>query len=252
MAWNGEQAMDALPSGPFGMLAAGLWGGQSDASAQRNRLAEYERATAGRPIRELGPANLAGNSGYEANRAAMIAQLEAMARGQGPSVAQNQMREAMDRSTGAQTGMAQGAAGRGMSAGAAFRTAGNNMAAIQTQGARDTTNARVMEQQGALNQLSGAVGTAVGQQNQQAQFNAGQQNQMQVAQLDADLRQQGMNDANRLAILQMYQQNIRPSLGARLGAVGVAGLSMAAGAAGGPGAGQAAGAAGQGFQGGGQ
>ena len=218
----------AVGAGIGGLV--GLFSGQDDAGRQRDRLAEYERSINNRPTRELGPANLAGASGYEANRASMIKYLEAMARGDGPSLAQNQMREAMDRSTGAQTGLAAGAAGRGMSAGAAYRNAANNAAAIQSQGARDTANARVQEQQGALQQLQGAVNTGIGQQNQQSQFNAGQQNQMQVAQLDAYLRQQGASDANRLAILQMYQGSMRPGIGAQIGAAGMSVLPFAMGA----------------------
>lgn len=216
--------------GAIGGGLLGAFGGPDDADRQRDRLAQYEQDLRNRQIREMGPANLAGPSGYEANRASMIRYLNSIARGNGPSLATNQMREAMDRSTGAQAGLAAGAAGRGMSAGAAYRNAANNAAAIQTQGARDTANARVQEQMSALGQLQGAINTGIGQQNQMSQFNAGQQNQMQVAAMDAYLRQQGMSDAQRLAILQMYQGNIRPGIGAQLGAAGLGGFTSYAAA----------------------
>lgn len=206
---------------------AGYFGNDGGRGDQEARLKAYEDSIKNRTFQQLGRTSTAGASNYEGNRAAMIGYLERMARGEGPSLAQNQMREAMDRSTGAQAGMAQAAAGRGMSAGAAFRNAGNNAAAIQTQGARDTTNARVQEQQGALAQLQGAINTGIGQQNQQAQFNAQQQNQMKVQRLDAYLRQQGMNDAQRLQVLQLYAGQIQPGTGQQIAALGGQAVQLA-------------------------
>src|SRR5690606_14489379 len=106
--------------------------------------------------------------------------------------------EAMDRAAGAQASAAAGAAGRGVNAGAAFRQASNNMAAIQAQGARDTATMRAAEQINALGQL-GQV-TAQGRAADEGinQFNAASQNQVALANLQARLQQLGLNDQAQL------------------------------------------------------
>lgn len=209
--------------GPFGAAAGGvlgglggLLGGDGGKGEQEKRLNDYYNSVNGRQSPQMGPAYQAQQSGYEGNRAALIAQLEALSRGQGPSLAQAQMREAMDRSTGAQASMAAGAAGRGMSAGAAYRNAANTTAGIQAQGARDMGQMRVQEQLGAMSQLGSVIGQGAQTQNQAYQFNASQQNAAAQANLEAQLRTMGYNDQAIQAILQQQGAMVGPSMGQQI------------------------------------
>lgn len=176
--------------GPLGMgigavaggLMGGMGGGQSDPNAHyRKMLEEYAK----RQAPQMGPAAQAGQSGLVRNRSALVAQLEAMARGEGPSVAAQQMQDAMERSASTQASAAAGAGGRGVNQGAALRSAANNTAALQSQAARDTGMIRSSEQMGAMSQLGGVVGQGIASDNQQSQFNAGQLNQAQIENLRA-------------------------------------------------------------------
>lgn len=183
-------AMAGSFAGPGGAIAGGIIGGAmgmfggggEDPNAKyRQMLEEYSRRSAPK----LGAAAQAGNSSLMGNRASLVAQLEAMARGEGPSAAAIQMREAMDRAAGTQASAAAGAGGRGVNAGAAARNAMNNTAAIQAQGARDTATLRAQEQINAVGQLGGVLGQGIATDNQHSQFNAGQLNQHQIEQLRA-------------------------------------------------------------------
>lgn len=106
--------------------------------------------------------------------------LTALAEGRGPSAAQLQMQDALARAGSAQSSLARGAANRGVGAGAAFRQAANQTAALQAQGARDAGLMRVQEQLGA-NQLLGGVAQGMRQSGEQMnQFNAEQMNRMRM------------------------------------------------------------------------
>lgn len=183
-------AMAGSFGGPVGMgIGAavggvlGLFGGGGEDPNKRYRqmLEEYSR----RQATQMGPAAQAGNSSLMGNRSSLVAQLEAMARGEGPSAAAIQMREAMDRAAGAQASAASGAGGRGVNAGAAMRNAQNNTAAITAQGARDTATLRAQEQMSAIGQLGGVIGQGIATDNQHSQFNTGQLNQHQIENLRA-------------------------------------------------------------------
>jgi hypothetical protein len=215
----------AIGGGVLGGLA-GLWGGDGGQSDQNARLAAYDRELRNRQAPQVNGQFNAGPSQYEQNRGSMLAYLNAQARGLGPSVAANQMRMASDRAVGSQGALAAGAAGRGMSAGAAFRGAANNTAAIQQQGAQDAANARIQEMTNAQGLYANAMGQAVGQTNQASQFNAQQNQQIALANLDAQLRAQGMNDAQRMAILQQYGQQVGPGLGSQILAGGASAMPL--------------------------
>jgi hypothetical protein len=162
-----------------------------------NKLSQgYGRRTA-----PQGTAMTAGASQLGANRSALVAQLEAMARGDGPSAAQMQMRDAMDRAAGAQASAAAGAGGRGVNAGAAYRNAANNTAAIMSQGNRDMATLRAQEQANAMGQLGQVVGQGINSDNSLATWNAGAQNQMQQANMQSALQQMGLNDESQLKAL---------------------------------------------------
>jgi hypothetical protein len=200
----------AAIGGGLGLLG-GLAGGDPNEEYRRQLEAlgsKYGRMKAP----QAGPAQTAGMSGFRQNQAGLISQLEAMGRGEGPSAAQIQMREAMDRAAGAQASAAAGAGGRGVNAGAALRGAMNNTAAVQAQGARDTATLRAQEQFNALQQLGQVIGQGRGQDEQLGMFNAGQQNDMA--------------QANLMAAMQTLGIQTEAELKAVLGAMGGAGAGL--------------------------
>jgi hypothetical protein len=200
-------AMAGSAFGPIGTgigaIAGGLIGGFSGNPQEqyRRQLEELSRRYGNRQAPQAGPAATAGYSGFRTNQAGLIAQLEAMARGEGPSAAAMQMREAMDRAAATQASGAAAAAGRGVNAGAAFRQAANNTAAIQAQGARDTATMRAAEQLNAIQQLGGVINQGRAADEGVSMFNAGQSNQMDLANLQAKLQMLGLNDEAQLRAL---------------------------------------------------
>jgi hypothetical protein len=197
----------------------GLFGADDDKKRFQEMLEKMAGSFQGR-VAPQGSAQVAGASPLTANRAGLISQLEAQARGEGPSAAQIQMREAMDRAAGAQASAAAGAGGRGINSGAAMRNAMNNTAAIQGQGARDTATMRAQEQLNAQNQLGQAIGYGINADQGLNQFNAGQQNHMQQVNMDAILRQLGLNDQSQLQALQLAMGGAGPGLGTQIMAGG--------------------------------
>lgn len=196
----------AAIGGGLGLLGGLFGGGGGDRYRQM-----LEQMTQG-GYHQAGPAAQGGYSSFRGNQQNLIGMLEAMARGQGPSLAAMQMREGMDRAAGSQNALAAGAAGRGASPGGAYLNAANQTAAIQSQGARDTAQARVGEQLGALNQLGLATYGARGQDEETNRFNAGQQNQMSMANLQAMMQ----TDAGRAQILQMLAGSSGPGMGTQI------------------------------------
>ena len=193
-------AVGAIGGGLIGG-AMGLFGDSgADVGPYRDQLERLARGYGNRTAPQ-GTAVTAGQSQLNANRAGLVASLEAMARGEGPSAAQLQMRDAMDRAAGAQSSAAAGAGGRGVNAGAAYRNAANNSAAIMAQGNRDMGILRAQEQANAMGQLGQVVGQGINADNSLATWNAGAQNQMQQANMQAMLQQLGLNDESQLRAL---------------------------------------------------
>lgn len=168
----------AIGGGLMGLFGDG--GGPKYDQELRNRLLTLEQDYQTRAWQDVNAAQ-AGQSSFRGNQSNLINQLEAMGRGEGPSAATLQMREGMDRAVGAQSSMAGGAVGRGVNAGAALREASNNASGAQSQIARDTGMARVQEQLGAINQLGINIHGARGADESLNQFNAGQTNQVALA-----------------------------------------------------------------------
>lgn len=189
----------AAAGGVVGGLLGGLGGNPSD--QYRRQLEMLAKGYGSRTAPQVGAASQASYSGFRQNQAGLIAQLEAMARGEGPSAAAIQMREAMDRAAGTQASAAAGAGGRGVNSGAAFRTAANNTAAVQAQGARDTATLRAQEQLNAVQQLGGVINQGRAADEGINTFNAGAQNQFELANLQAKLQQLGLNDEAQLRAL---------------------------------------------------
>ncbi len=219
-------AMAGSVFGPVGTIGGGLlggvagWFGSGGSGDYASQLQKLSNGWGKRGAPQAGPASQAGRSGLEGNRAGLIAQLEAMARGEGPSAASIQMREAMDRAAGAQASAAAGAGGRGVNAGAALRNASNNTAAVQAQGARDTATLRAQEQMSAVGQLGDVVGQGINADNALNTWNAGAQNQMSQANLQAQLSTLGMNDQAQLQALMAAMGVAGPGLGTQIMAGG--------------------------------
>lgn len=173
----------------------------------------------------------AGYSQFRQNQAALIAQLEGMARGDGPSAAQQQMQQAMDRAAGAQASAAAGAGGRGVNAGAALRNATNQTAAIQSQGARDTSVLRAQEQANAVQMLG---------QNISAGRSADEG--VNVANMGSSLQTMGLDQNGQLQALYAAMGLTPPGMGTQImgaGATAAPGLAAMMNAGkGAPGAGQ--------------
>lgn len=196
----------------------------------RQQLDQYRRSVLGRDAPQAGPAQSSGYSGFRNNQQDLVSRLEALSKGEGPSLAAEQLKQATDRNMGNQASIAQ--SGRGNAA-LASMTAANNMQRIGQQAASDSATARIAEQQMALGQL----GTAVGQGRQldeaNNQFNASEANKMAAANLEAKLRSQGLNDQTIMQIMQMQFGNKKDRIGDALMAGGTGLLAAGATSGGG-------------------
>lgn len=149
---------------------------------------------------QAGPAALAQTSGFRDNQQELISRLEALSKGQGPSLAAEQLRQATDRNMKQQASIAQ--TGRGNAALAGI-TASNASGALGAQAGSDAAVARIAEQQMALQQLGGAIGQGRGQDQDLSQFNALQTNYRDQFNIEAQLRARGLDDAAIQAIMAM-------------------------------------------------
>lgn len=208
-----------IGAGVGGLLGLGLFGGddnpqakaQADIQAKLQQLADGYQ---GRAAPQTGPAAAVNQSSIRQNQAGLIAQLESMANGTGPSAAAIQMREAMDRAAAAQTSAIAGSGGRGINQGAAYLNAANNTAAIQAQGARDTATIRAQEQLNAVGQLGQNLAQVRGADDQMSQFQASTANQIALANLQAQLQTMALNDEAQLkALYGALGANVNPGPG---------------------------------------
>lgn len=180
--------------------------------------------TPGRADPQAGPAAQAQTSGFRDNQAELISRLEALSKGQGPSLAAEQLRQATDRNMRQQASIAQ--SGRGNAALAGL-TAANASQQLGQQAASDSAVARIAEQQMALQQLGGAINQGRVADQDLSQFNALQTNYRDQFNVEAQLRARGLNDEAIARILQMKQANAaRPTLGDQLMSGGAGLLSI--------------------------
>lgn len=215
--------------GALGLLAGFQSGDTDKETQQRKMLQDYYNQVQNRPMQQMGPAEQGQYSSFRQNQSALVSRLEAMANGTGPSLARQQFEQATDRNMRGQQAMA--ASGRGGPL--AQMTAANNMAMLGANAAQGSALARTNEQMQAIGQLGGVIGQGRAADENMNQFNAGQKNQMAMANMDARLRQMGLSDQTRLGILgQMFglteAQLSRPTLGDKLMAGGASAFSMGA------------------------
>lgn len=199
MAGAGFGPLGAVIGGGLGLLG-GLFGNQGS-DAYQQQLAALAKQFGQMQAPQAGPAAQAGYSGFRQNQAGLVSQLEAMARGEGPSAATLMMKQAMDRAAAAQASAAAGAGGRGVNAGAALRNATNNTAMEQMQTSQQAAQARVAEQLGAIDQLGGVINQGRAADEGVNQFNAGQTNAMSQANLQAELQTLGIKSQGQLDAL---------------------------------------------------
>lgn len=195
----------------------GYFGGDDGSDDYQKKLEEYYASMQNRQAPQAGPASQSGYSDFRSNQRNLITRLEAMAAGQGPSLAKQQFQAATDRNISAQQAM--GATGRGGAMGA-FNAA-NNMGMLGAQAAQGSAAARTNEQMQAMNQLGLSIYGARGADEANNQFNAGQQNQTALANLKARLDAMGIDEQTKLAILQqMGGQANQPTMGEQIMAGG--------------------------------
>lgn len=217
----------AVIGGGLGFLGGMFGGGENENDArQRQMLMDYFQSVNGRQAPQSGPAAQSAYSGFRQNQSGLISRLEALASGQGPSLASQQFKEATDRNQASQASMANSGRGGPM----ALLNAQNNMGLLGAQAAQGSASARIAEQQMALQQLGANISAGRGADESTNQFNAGQTNQTALANLDARLKTMGLNDQTRLQILsQLGGQNAQahgPGVGDQILAGGAGLYSM--------------------------
>lgn len=138
---------------------------------------------------------------YAGQQAQQISQLQGVASGQQQGAGELAVQRQVQNALAGQQSMA--AMNRGAGAGMGNLSAARNSAAIGLSGAGQSQQAALQDQQTAQGQLSTAFG---------------QQNQMQLANLNAQLQAMGMNDQARLGYLSQFGQMDANQLNAQMGA----------------------------------
>lgn len=169
-----------------------MFGGNSgEQDANRKMIMDYySRINGGRTAPQMGPAAQGTNSSFRGNQSELVSRLEAMSKGQGPSLANEQLKAATDRNIRGQQAFANTGRGGPLAA----QQAMNNSAMLGAQSSQDSAQARIQEQQMALNQLGLTLHGARGADEEMSRFNAGQQNETSQANLAARLKTMGLDD----------------------------------------------------------
>lgn len=215
-----------------GGIAGWMGGGQPDTSGGANQQwGDYFNQVMSRSNNpyQMGPAAQAGDSSFRNNQQNLVKMLEQQASGQGPSQAGLMLQKAQEGNANSQMAMAN--SGRG-NATLGMQGAQANTARLGAQSGQDAAIARMQEIYNAQNQLGGVLQGARGQDQNLSMFNTGQQNQQSQANLEARLRQMGMNDQAIQQILgartQIGENNYnQPTLGSQLLAGGAGALAFA-------------------------
>lgn len=186
MAWY--NSWDDFKDGVSNFVGGGATGEQED---NRKMLMDYySKIQNGRPAPQMGPAAQGTQSSFRTNQSNLVSRLEAMSKGEGPSLANEQLKAATDRNMRSQQAFANTGRGGPLAA----QQAMNNTAMLGAQASQDSAQARIAEQQMALNQLGLTIHGARGMDEDMSKFNAGQQNEASQANLAARLKSMGMDD----------------------------------------------------------
>lgn len=210
-------------------MGAGMIGslfGNSKEDEYNRRLKEMQSQYGGRVAPQAGAAAQASNSDFRGNQSDLVSRLEALSRGQGPSLAAQQFREATDQNVRSQQAMA--SSGRGGPL-AAFNAAGN-MGMMGAQAAQGSALARTNEQMQAVGQLGGVINQGRQSDEATSQFNSLQTNYREKDNLEAKLRTMGYNDEMiRSILMQQGAQANKPTFWDQLmsGGAGLASMGFA-------------------------
>lgn len=215
--------------GGLGLLTGFLGGNSPDEDKNKQMLMDFYNQVGGRQAPQAGNAEQSAYSGFRGNQTGLVNRLEAMANGQGPSLARQMFEQATDRNVRSQQALA--ASGRGGPL--AQLTAANNTAMLGANAAQGGAIARTNEQMQAINQLGGVINQGRNSDEGNNQFNAGQQNQTALANLSARLQAMNIDDSTRMQILsqlggQASSQAQRPGMGDQVLAGGAGLYSMGA------------------------
>ncbi len=199
--------------------------GNPEEDAYKKAQAEEMMRVKNRQAPQAGAANQSGLSGFRNNQQDLMNRLDAMSRGQGPSLAAEQMKAATDRNQASQASMANSGRGGGIAA----LNAANNMGLQGAQNAQQSMMGRIGEEQMANSQLGNVINQGRQGDEQNSQFNAQQQNFRDQANLTAKLQTMGYNDEQIRAMLQQQQaQANKPGFGDQLMSGGAGLMSMGA------------------------
>jgi hypothetical protein len=192
----------AVIGGGVGLLS-GFFGNKESDNEQNSRkmLEDYYRNVQDRQPLPGVTAQTAGTSDVRGRQLGLADHLTAMSKGQGPSLAEAQLRSATDRSAAHQAGAAASGRGGPMAA----QQAANNMMRLDAQGSQDAATARIQEQQMALQQLGLTLHGTRSADEETSRFNAGQQNDVAMQNMLARLKQMGMKDDASLQIISQLQ-----------------------------------------------
>jgi len=225
--------------GGIGGGLAGLFGGddggaEQAAQEQQKRLEEFRQKLLGRQDLQLGPAAQGVTSDFRTSQQGLIDRLDALSKGQGPSLAGEQLKQATDRNMAQQQSIAQSGHGN---ATLANLVAANNSQNLGQAAAQQAAIARIVETQAATQQLGQVSGQARAQDEQASQFNAQQRNFQAQANLEAKLKMMGLSDSAITSIMSQQGSLIgqqaaiagRPTMGDQIFAGGVGALGQWAG-----------------------
>lgn len=193
---GGGALAGASVAGPWGAVIGGGIGllsglfGNEDQDKQRQMIEDYYNQVKNRQTPQAGPASQASYSDFRGNQKSLVNRLEAMANGQGPSLAAQQFQQATDRNVASQQAVANSGRGGAL----AQVTAANNIAGLGAQQAQGSAIARTGEELGAIGQLGGVINQGRTADENLGMFNAGQRNSMAQANLEAQLKAMGYND----------------------------------------------------------
>jgi len=182
-------AIGGLIGGGAGLLD-GLFGG-SQKDQDRQSLDDFIQRLQGLKAPQGGPARFADPSQYEGQRAGYLNQLRDWMNGQGPSAALAALKQGLSQSQANNTSMAASASARGGGANA-YRQAAQLGALQQSQMTNQAAITRAQEQQAAAQMLGENLNQAVGQTQQLGEFNAGQANDLNLANLQAAMQTLGI------------------------------------------------------------
>lgn len=212
--------------GAIGGGLLGYFGSNDDAQkAQQDKIEQYRQMIMSQGFDPVQAKTVGAPSGFRTNQQDLIKRLDAASQGRGPSIADEQLKQSVDRNTSLQQSMAQSGRGNATLANIVAANNSNNFG----QGAAQTAVASRLQEQQMANQLYGqVVGQARGQDEQISQFNAQQQNFAAQANLEAKLRLMGLDDDSILKILQMQQSATPtgPGVGDQILAGGSSALGM--------------------------